>query len=112
MARGKTPKQVHDMLGPDLDAAHERVRSEVRLEQERIAVAAQSKERVAELRGQLTERGLMDDPEIRAIIDDADMLPRDKTPALRDKLMAKILRAETQAAHPNAEVLDNVKLLV
>jgi hypothetical protein len=69
MARGKTPQQVRDMLGADLHAAHERLRLEVRLEQERAAVAVQSKERVADLRKQIADRGLMNDPDIRVIVE-------------------------------------------
>jgi len=111
MARGKTPKQVHEILGADLDAAHERVRAEVRLEQERATVAAQSEKRVAELRKQITERGLMDDPEIRPIVEDTtERGASNRLSKLRDKLVAKLLRTEAEKAHPQARVFDSIKI--
>ena len=64
MKAGKTPQQVSDTLGGDLDAARERVPAAVRADQDRTAVAAQSKERVADLRKAMADRGLMDDPEL------------------------------------------------
>jgi hypothetical protein len=111
MARGKTPQQVRDMLGSDLDAARERVRAEVRIEQDRAAVAAQSKERVADLRKQVSDRGLMNDPDIRGIVDGTTAQNRsERLSMLRDKLVAKLLRAEAESAHPAAEVIEGVKI--
>jgi hypothetical protein len=111
MARSKTPEQLRDMLGSDLEAAHERVRAEVRLDRERAAVAAQSKERVAGLRKQIADHSLMDDPDIRPIVDDTtERGASNRLSKLRDKLVAKLLRAEAEKAHPQAEVFDGVKL--
>ena len=91
--------------------ARERVRAEVRLEQDRAAVAVQSKERVADLRQQIADHGLMNDPEIRAIVAGTTAKNRsDRLSMLRDKLVAKILRAETEHSHPGAKVIDGVKI--
>jgi hypothetical protein len=111
MKAGKTAQQMYDTFGGDMDGARERVRTAVRLDQERAAVAAQSKERVADLRKQIADRGLMDDPDIRDIISGKALTnPKARFAMLRDKLVAKILRAETERAHPGTEVLDNVKI--
>jgi hypothetical protein len=111
MKAGKTAQQMHDMFGGDLDAARERVRAAVRLDQERAAVAAQSKARVADLRKQIADRGLMDDPDIRPIVEGTT--PEnwaERIPMLRDKLVAKILRTEAEHAHPGTDVIDGVKI--
>ena len=111
MTTGKTAQEARDMLGGDLDAARERVRTAVRLDQERAAVAAQSKERVADLRKQIADRGLMNDPEIRDIVAGKTAKnPNARLAMLRDKLVAKILRSEAEHAHPGTEVLDGVKV--
>lgn len=111
MKSGKTPQQTREMLGGDLDAARERVRAEVRAEQERAAAAARSKERVAELRKQINDRGLLDDPDIRDIISGKTAKnPKARLAMLRDKLVAKILRTEAEHAHPGAEVIDGIKV--
>jgi hypothetical protein len=111
MTAGKTPQQARDLFGGDVDAARERVRTAVRVDHERAAVAAQSKERVADLRKQIADRGLMNDPDIRSIIDgDPAKNPTQSIPMLRDKLVAKILRSEAARAHQGAEVLDGVKV--
>ena len=111
MTAGKTAQEARDMLGGDLDAARERVRTAVRLDQERAAVAAQSKERVADLRKQIADRGLMNDPEIRDIVAGKTAKnPNARLAMLRDKLVAKILRSEAEHAHPGTEVLDGVKV--
>jgi len=111
MTAGKTPPQVRDMFGGDLNAARERVRAGVRVDQERAAIAAQSKERVAALRKQIADRGLMNDPDVRAIVEGTTPQNRaERIPMLRDKLMMKILQTEAEHAHPGAEVLDGVKV--
>ncbi|HEX3475671.1 MAG TPA: hypothetical protein VHT91_11645, partial [Kofleriaceae bacterium] len=111
MKADKTAQQMHDMFGGDLDGARERVRTAGRLDQERAAVAAQSKERVVDLRKQIADRGLMDDPEIHDIVTGkAAKTPKARLAMLRDKLVAKILRAEAEHAHPGTEVLDGVKI--
>lgn len=111
MTAGKTAQQTHDMFGGDLGAARERVRTGVRLDQERAAVAAQSKERVANLRQQIADRDLMNDPEIRDIVTGkTSKTPNARLAMLRDKLVAKILRAEAERAHPGTEVLESVKV--
>ncbi len=111
MKAGKTAQQMSDTFGGDLDGARERVRTAVRLDQERVAVAAQSKERVADLRKQIADRGLMNDPDIRDIISGkASTNPKARLAMLRDKLVAKIFRTEAEHAHPGAEVLDGVKI--
>jgi hypothetical protein len=111
MKSGKTPQQMREMLGTDLDAARERVRAAVRADQERAAVAAKSKERVADLRRQIAENKLMDAPDVRAIVEGATSENwAERVPMLRDKLVAKILRTETAHSHPGAEVLDAVKI--
>jgi hypothetical protein len=111
MKIGKTPQQTHDMLGGDLDVALERVRAAVRSDQDRAATAVQSKERVAHLRRQVADRGLMNDPDIRAIVEGttADNW-NERLGMLRDKLIAKLLRAEAEQAHHGAEVLDGVRI--
>jgi hypothetical protein len=107
----KTPQQTHDMFAGDLDGARERVRTALRADHERAAVAAQSKERVAELRTQIAERGLMNDPDIQSLVSGKAVAnPNERLPALRDKLVAKILRAEAEQAHPGSKVIDNVKI--
>jgi hypothetical protein len=111
MKSGKTPQQVRDMLGGDLDAARERVRKELRVDQGRAALAVQSKERIAEMREKIADRGLMDDPEIRAIVDGTTVKdPSERMPALRDKLVAKLLRTAAEHANPSAEVFDSVEI--
>ena len=111
MKTGKTAQQTHDMFGGDPDRARERIRAAVRLDQERAVVAEQSKERVADLRKQIADRGLMNDPAVRDIVTGkAAKNPNARLAMLRDKLVAKILRAETEHAHPGAEVLDAVKV--
>jgi hypothetical protein len=111
MKAGKTPQQAHDMLGGDLDLALERVRAAVRSDKDRAAMAVQSKTRVADLRRQIAARGLMNDPDIRAIVDGttADNW-NERLSMLRDKLVAKLLRLESEQAHPGAEVIDSVKI--
>jgi hypothetical protein len=87
------------------------VRTAVRADQERAAVAAQSKERVADLRKQIADRGLMNDPDVLAIVEGATARNRSaRLSRLRDKLVAKLLRAEAEHAHPGATVLDGVKI--
>ena len=110
MKSGKTPQEVQKMFGGDLDAARERVRAAVGADQERAATAVQSKERVADLRKQIADRALMNDPEVRAIVERPTKSPNERLPKLRDKLIAKVLRAEAEHAHPGAEVLDGVKI--
>ncbi|HET9624292.1 MAG TPA: hypothetical protein VFP84_23125 [Kofleriaceae bacterium] len=110
MKTGKTPDQTREMLGHDLEAAHERVRAEVRAEQERAAIAAQSKARVAELRRQIAERDLMNDPEIRALLAKHAKNPSERLHRFRDKLLAKILHVEAERMYPGAEVLDSVEI--
>jgi hypothetical protein len=111
MKADKTAQQMHDMFGGDLDGARERVRTAVRLDQERASIAAQSKERIADLRKQIEDRGLMNDPDIRDIVSGkASTNPKARLAMLRDKLVAKILRAQAEQAHPGAEVLDGVNI--
>jgi hypothetical protein len=111
MKAGKTAQQIHDLFGGDLDAARERVRTAVRLDQERAAVATQSKERVADLRKQIADRGMMSDPDIHEIVTGkVTANPKARLAMLRDKLVAKILRVEAEHAHPGAEVLDGIKI--
>jgi hypothetical protein len=53
----------------------------------------------------------MNDPDIRGIIDGSTAKnPNERIPMLRDKLIAKILRAEAEQAHPGATVFDGVKV--
>jgi hypothetical protein len=111
MTGEKTPQQTHDMFGGDQAGARERVRAGLRADQERAAVAAQSKERVADLRKQIVERGLMNDPDISDIVTGkAAKNPNARLAMLRDKLVAKLLRAEAAHAHPGSKVLDGVKI--
>jgi len=111
MSSGKTPQQTRDMLGGDLDAARKRVRTELRVDHDRAVVAAHSKERVADLRQEIADRGLMNDPDIREIVAGSTATNRnERVPMLRDKLIAKILRAEAEHAHPGAHVIDGVKI--
>ena len=110
MKKGKTPEEQRAMFQGDLEASREKVRAALRAEQEAAAMKAQSKARVDELKKEIVDKGLMSEPEIRAIVDDASKKPRDKIPALRDKLMARLLEVEAQAAHPNAQVFDGVKI--
>jgi hypothetical protein len=111
MKAGKTPQQTRDMLGGDPSAARERVRSELRLEHERAAVAAQSKLRVTELRKQIAELGLLDDPDVHAIIEGTTVQNwKDRISMLRDKLMSRILRSEAQQRHPGYDVVDGAKI--
>jgi hypothetical protein len=99
------------MFAGDLDGARERVRTAIRADQERAAVAAQSKERVADLRKQIADRGLMNDPDIQSLVNRKPVTnPNERLPAFRDKLVAKILRAEAEQAHPGAKVIDSVKI--
>ena len=112
MKRGKTPEQTRDMLGSDPHAARERVRTELRAERDRAAVGARSKQRVAELRQLIADRGLMDDPEVREIVGGTTVRNwGERIAMLRDKLIARIVRSELEHAHPGADVFDNVKLL-
>jgi hypothetical protein len=107
----KTPQELHDMLGDDLDTARERVRTELRREQDSDAAGVRSKERVAELRQQIADRDLMNDPEIRSVVTGkASKNPKEQLATLRDKLIAKITSAEVQHSHPGTEVLDGVKI--
>ncbi|HEX3757619.1 MAG TPA: hypothetical protein VHW23_02895, partial [Kofleriaceae bacterium] len=111
MKAGKTPQQARDMLGADLEAARERVRTAARADQDRAVAAARSKERVADLRRQIADRGLMNDPDVRAIVDGTTAMNWNKRlPMLRDKLVAKVLRVEAEHAHPGTEVIDGVKI--
>jgi hypothetical protein len=111
MKAGKTPQQAQDMFGGDLDAALDRVRAAVRGDQDRAVAATQSKERIADLRRQIADRGWMKDPDIRAIVEGttADTW-NERFGMLRDRLVAKLLRVEAEHAHPGAEVLDGVKI--
>jgi hypothetical protein len=53
----------------------------------------------------------MNDPDIRGIVAEPPAKnPNERLPMLRDKLVAKILRAEAEQAHPGASVLDGVKV--
>jgi polyhydroxyalkanoate synthesis regulator phasin len=110
MKGGKTLAEQRAMFDGDLEASRKKVRDALRDEQEAAATKAQSKVRVEELRQEIVDKGLMKDPEIRAIVDDVSKKPKDKLPALRDKLMSKLLKAQTQAAHPSADVFDGVKM--
>jgi hypothetical protein len=111
MTAGKTAKQAHDTFGGNLDAARERVRAAVRLDQERAAVAAHSKERMADLRKQIADRDLMSDPDVRTIVGGTTPQNRaERVPMLRDKLMMKILQTEAEHAHPGADVIAGVKV--
>ena len=111
MKAGKTPQQTRDMLGSELEAAHERVRAELRAEVARAEVAAKSKERASILRQQVVERNLVNDPEIRALLGGAtEANASERIPMLRDKLVARILKAETESVRPGVEVLDGVKV--
>jgi hypothetical protein len=110
MKKGKTPAEQRAMFDGDLEASREKVRAELRAEQGAAATKAQSRVRVDELKQEIANKGLMNDPEIRAIVDDVSKKPQDKIPALRDKVVAKISKAEAQAANPKAEVIDGVKV--
>lgn len=111
MRADKTSQQVRDIFADDLDNARERVRTAVRLDRERAQIAAESKERVAELRKHIAERGLMSEPDIVEIISGTTSKNRrDRIAMLRDGLISKILRAEAAQAHPGAEVLTGIKL--
>jgi hypothetical protein len=111
MKAGKTPQELYDMFAGDLDAARDRIRTAVRIEQEHAAVATQSKERVADLRKQIADRGLMNDPEIRDILSGRTARnPQARLGMLRDKLVAKILQGEMENANPDADVLSSVKI--
>lgn len=95
----------------NLDVALERVRAAVRADQDRVAMVVESKARVADLRRQIADRGLMNDPDIRAIVEGTTATNWNKRLGmLRDKLVAKILRAEAEHAHHGAEVLDGVSI--
>jgi hypothetical protein len=110
MKSGKTLTEQRAMFEGDLEAARDQVRAALRAERAAAALKEQSRQRVDELKREIAERGLMTDPEIRAIVNDATKKPKDKLPTLRDKLMAKVLKAEAQAAHPDNEVVDGVKI--
>jgi hypothetical protein len=110
MKKGKTPAEQRAMFDGDLEASREKVRAQLRVEQEVAATKAQSKVRIDELKEVIASKGLMRDPEIRAIVDDVSKKPKDKLPTLRDKLVAKILKIEAQTANPKAEVIDGVKV--
>ena len=111
MRSDKTPQEVQKMFGGDLDMARQRVRAAVGADQERAALAVQSKERVADLRKQIADRGLMSDPDIREIVEGTTVQNRrERVPMLRDKVIAKILRVEAEHTHPGTEVIDNVKV--
>lgn len=106
MARNKTPQQVRDILGDDLDAARTRVRSEVQSEQQRTAMAAASKQRAGEF------RAIVDgDPVLQSII--GATTPENlnvQLPKFRDRLVATVLRGELAQAYPSADVLEGVKI--
>jgi hypothetical protein len=111
MKRGKTPQAVREMLGGDLNTARERVRAGALDQEKRAATAAQSKERVEDLRQQIMNRGLMRDQDVRSIINGTTSLNRsERVSMLRDKFVAKILRGEAERVHPGAEVFDGVKI--
>jgi hypothetical protein len=111
MTGEKTPQETHDMFGGNRAGARERVRAAVRADQERAAVAAQSKQRVEDLRKQIADRGLMDDPEVRAIVEGTTAQNRkERILMLRDKLVAKILRAEAEHTHVGAKAIESVKV--
>ena len=52
---------------------------------------------------------LMNDPEIRALLASGKG-QRDTMVDVRDKVMVKVLKAEAEAAYPDAEVLNGVKI--
>ncbi len=110
MKHGKTLAEQRAMFDGDLETSREKVRAAVRVEQEAAASKAQSKARIEKLKKTIADKGLMSDPELRAIVGDVSKKPKDKLPTLRDRLVAKLLKVEVQAEHPNAEVLDGVKL--
>jgi hypothetical protein len=109
MKGNKTPDEAKAMLGDDVDAAREKVRAAVKADQDRAALKVQSSARIEELRKQIADRGLLNDPDVKAILDRPGKTA-DKVPPLRDTLMAKILHQETQAANPKGEVLSGVKV--
>ncbi len=110
MKAGKSLAEQRAMFDGDLETSREKVRATTRLGQEAAALKAQSKVRVEELKRAIADRGLMREPEIIALMEDVSKKPKDKLPTLRDKLMAKILKVEVQAANPNTVVFDGVKL--
>jgi hypothetical protein len=112
MKRGKTLEQTRDMLGGDPHAAHERVRTELAAEREAVVDGLKSKERAADLRQQVAERGLMRDPDVRTILEGVNPTNRiERIRMLRDKLVARILHREIEHRYPDAEVLDGVTIL-
>ncbi|MBK9034963.1 MAG: hypothetical protein IPL61_27485 [Myxococcales bacterium] len=110
MTKGKTPEEQRAMLGgKDVETAREKIRKAVGEEREAVALRTRSQARTAELKQKIAELDLMNDPEVRAILRSAKP-SRVKLVDLRDKVMARVLKAEAEAAHPNAEVLDGVKI--
>jgi len=112
MAKGKTAEELRRSLGGDgndVEVARAKVRKAVGEERDAVVLRARSQERMAELKQKIADLDLMNDPEVKAILKSAKP-PRDKLPDLRDKVMTKVLKAEAQAAHPNADVLDGVKI--
>ncbi|MDQ3153566.1 MAG: hypothetical protein M3R63_18240 [Actinomycetota bacterium] len=115
MSTQKTSQQVHDMFNGNKEAAIERIRKGVEAEVAQQKIAEESKLRVNELRLTIADKKLMEDPEIRSLVD--NMTPKnraDTVSKVRDKVMAKIRAqealAEAQAKHPNADVLSEVML--
>lgn len=112
MAKGKTADELRRSLGGDandVEVARAKIRKAVGEERDAVVLRARSQERMAELKQKVADLDLMNDPEVRAILSNSKT-PRDKLSDLRDKVMAKVLKAEAQAAHPDAEVLDGVKI--
>ncbi len=112
MAKGKTPEEVRRTLGGegnDVETAREKIRKAVGEDQKAVALRTSSQARMVELKQKIADLDLMNDPEVRAILDGAKP-SRVKLVDLRDKVMAKVLKAEAEAAHPKAEVLDGVKI--
>ncbi|MEZ4400198.1 MAG: DUF4157 domain-containing protein [Kofleriaceae bacterium] len=110
MTKGKTLEQQRATFGGgDVEAARAKVRAAVRSDQEAAAMRGRSKERYEELKQKIDDLGLLNDPDIRKLLELPESTTR-KLSDLRDKVMAKLLKAEAQAAHPDAQVLDNVKI--
>jgi len=112
MAKGKTADELRRSLGGDgndVEVARAKVRKAVGEERDAVVLRTRSQERMAELKQKVADLDLMNDPEVRAILSNGKP-PRDQLPDLRDKVMAKVLKAEAQAARPNADVLDGVKI--
>lgn len=112
MAKGKTAEELRRSLGGDgndVEVARAKVRKAVGEERDAVVLRARSQERMAELKQKIADLDLMNDPEVRAILEGPGAL-KDRLPKLRDKVMAKVLKAEAQAAHPTGEVLESVKI--